>query len=114
MENTGVFTISNTRERVVSAERPLIKMNYLHERTFVISKREPAAVGADIIEGWTIRFPNRTPVLSFLDSNNTVLGTLGRSEVIARLRTEGDKLLLVAPREDMPIWEELIRKADVP
>ena len=104
----------HTRERVVSAERPLIKMNYLEARTFVISRRDPAAVGADIIEAWTVRFPNRTPVLSVLDTNNFALVALRQSEVIARLRTAGDKLLLVAPREDMPVWEELVRKADVP
>ena len=79
--------------RMESHETALIKLGYLEERTFAVSNRPAAGIAVEI--------GNFHPGIA-------------KGRLWNVFHTSTNELAVVGVREDMPKWEELIRKADVP
>jgi hypothetical protein len=76
----------------------LVKLGYLEERIFVLSNRSPYAVDESrLLRLELLRTPpnHDDRLTSFTD-----IGT--------------NTITIVAPRDQIPLWEKLIREADVP
>ena len=100
------------RKRIEKRERALIQAGYLEERTLAVSNL-PAGVVMEIsTSAWFREFETAEMATKPVSSNITIVFAR-RDMVIARLRTQGTNVLVVvAPREDMPKWEKIVRWED--
>jgi hypothetical protein len=74
-------------KRLLTHERTLVALGYLERREFIISNRPAAYL--------ILAHPNLPECVRIEEPATNILA-------------------IVAPRDEMPIWEDIVRKADVP
>jgi hypothetical protein len=98
--------------RIAVHERALIKAGYLEERAFVVSDPRTELVMRKAIGAWPAKFPtNNVSVHSFY-TNIFILGGRERGVIARTYRQRTNAFVIVAPRDEMQVWEKLVSEAD--
>jgi len=88
------------RERMRVAQRALVDLGYLSERTFTVSNHSSMEIGSRVISAsWKIVPRDRQELTAFFwDEEGPVT----------------NRLVITAPVGDMRLYEEFVKRADVP
>jgi len=99
-------------KRIEAPEKALIKLGYLEERTFVASNFAPRGLIHMAFGAYSTKFPmpNQAVLAPYA---NTVIFLGGRDQdVVARARCTTNAVIIVARRDDMAKWAEVVREVD--
>jgi len=100
------------RKRIEAPEKALIAFGYLEERTFVASNFAPRGLIHMILGAYSTKFPVSNQAVLAPYTNTVILLGGREQDVIARARFTTNAVIIVARRDDMAKWADLVRDVD--